>query len=257
MKVAVAVSRRINKERYMLAEELATKLALPLLTDITIKEIWQHGNYQALLLIENNKLKMITPNAQLFFHPSMAALRVDKLLEGGCDHLVEAMQLQEGMTVLDATLGLATDALVCATVVGNSGCVVGLEASPWLSLIVRLGLSEYQDKRANLTQAARHIQVVNTSNFDYLKMQADNSFDILYFDPMFTHPVAASSNMQPLREFACYKPLDCRTIQEAVRVAKKRIVIKENRHNELLKKLPLTNITGGKYSKICYGIIEV
>lgn len=257
MNVAVAVSRRINHERYTLAEELAKKLSLPLLRDITIKEIWQQGQYQALLLIENTKLKMITPNAQLFFHPSMSALRVDKLTEGGADHLVDAMQLTCGMSVLDATLGLATDALVCATVVGSSGYVVGLEASPWLSLIVRLGLEEYKDKRSELTQAARHIKVVNTDNLEYLIAQADNSFDIVYFDPMFAHPVVASSNMQPLREFACYRPLDHKAIEEAMRVAKRRVVIKENRHNELLKKLPLTKIAGGKYSKICYGIIEV
>lgn len=257
MKVAITVSSKAKSNQRDLAREYAQKLKIEYLPRESLELMLQKYDLQALLLLENAGWKLKTQEQEFFFHPSMAKLRIDNLAKGGKDNLLAAMQLQTGMKVLDATLGLASDALVCAYAVGDKGRVVGLESSKWISFIVERGLRECLDTSELLQQAANRIQVITQDHLSYLSAQADSSYDIVYFDPMFEHPLADSSNMQPLREFACKQELTLAAIEQAQRVARKRVVIKENRHNSLFAKLPISSICGGKYSKIKYAVIEV
>ena len=102
-----------------------------------------------------------------------------------------------------------------------------------------------------------NIQVVNQDYLTYLKQQPDNTFDIVYFDPMFRHPLTDSKNLNPLRQLADKDPLSLEALNEAKRVAKYRIVFKENSRSLEFARLGFTKICGGKYAPIHYGVLEL
>ena len=87
---------------------------------------------------------------------------------------------------------------------------------------------------------------------EYLYTLPADSFDVVYFDPMFRIPINASSNMEPLRPISCEKPLTEATVKAALRVAPC-VVVKE-RGQKLLEALGCTEILGGRYSRVKYGI---
>ena len=150
-------------------------------------------------------------------------------------------------------MGLASDAIVASYAVGTQGKVVGVEASPLLAFAVAQGLKEYATGRDEVDVAMRRIQVVHARAEDYLKTVPPNSFDAVYFDPMFRFGVQTSANMKPLRPLAYEKPVDAEVIRLAL-LAAPRVVIKE-RSEDFLRSLGCTEITGGRYSRVKYGII--
>ena len=77
---------------------------------------------------------------------------------------------------------------------------------------------------------------------------------MVYFDPMFRHPVQGSKAMEALRPLALEEPLDRTTVELALKVAP-RVVIKE-RSEYLLREYGCQEYVGGKYSRIKFGIIR-
>lgn len=200
-----------------------------------------------------------TGNGEYFFHLSMAELRIKNLLNGKHDHMVAAMGLAAGMSVLDCTLGLATDAIVASFVAGEDGLVVGLENSPIIAMITRLGLQNFvlePQPEHDITSALRRIKVENADYFHYLLALPDCSFDVVYFDPMFRHPIYKSSNLNPIRNLADNRSLTLEAVKEACRIARQKVVIKEAAGSGEFSRLGITTIVGGKYSSIKYGIID-
>ncbi len=200
-----------------------------------------------------------TSNGEYFFHLSMAELRIKNLLNGKHDHMVAAMGLAAGMSVLDCTLGLATDAIVASFVTGESGQVVGLESSPIIALITRLGLQNFAlepQPEYDITSALRRIKVENADYFQYLLAVPDCSFDVVYFDPMFRQPIYKSSNLHPIRNLADNRSLTPEAVEQACRIARQKVVIKEAAGSGEFSRLGITTIVGGKYSSIQYGIID-
>ena len=198
-----------------------------------------------------------TPGGEYFFHLNMAELRIKNLLNGKHDHMVSAMSLQTGMSVLDCTLGLATDSIVASFVAGSTGTVLGLETSPVVAFIASYGLQHFITDEQNITDALRRIGVKHTHSYKYLTTLPDNCYDIVYFDPMFRHPIHSSSNVKPLRYLADNSPLTKNTLKEACRVAKKRVVVKESSKSNEFTRLGIESIYGGKYSSVHYGVIEI
>lgn len=229
----------INRDHYSLA---------------AIKELC---NTDCILVFTQKGPILQTPQGEYFFHLSMADLRIKNLIIGKHDHMIAAMQLTSGMSILDCTLGLGTDAIVASFATGSNGYVTGLESSELIALIARLGLSEFQHDLLGITQALRRIQVIHADYCEYLALLPDNSYDIVYFDPMFRQPVYASSNFKPFRELADKRPLSLTAVNEACRVARTRIVMKEKRGSAEFERLGFTQIVGGKHSSIHYGIKEV
>ena len=197
-----------------------------------------------------------TTGGKFFFHLSMAELRIQNLKSGKHDHMVQAMNLQPGMSVLDCTLGLATDAIVASFVAGSTGHVTGLESSSAIALIARIGLAEYHHLLPDVTTALRRIEVIEADAYRYLKRLPDDSYDVVYFDPMFRQPVFTSSNMKPIRNLADKRPLAGETIREACRVARQRVILKEKRDSGEFARLKFMTCVGGKHSTIQYGIME-
>lgn len=197
-----------------------------------------------------------TPGGEYFFHLSMAELRINNLRDGNHDHMVAAMNLLPGMSVLDCTLGLATDAIVASYAAGEGGRVVGLESSPLIAAIAANGLTGFTGDRPEINAALRRITVVSADYNDYIATLPSASFDVVYFDPMFRSPVSTSSSMKPIRHLADHRPVSIAALAAARRVARRRVVLKEASGSREFARLGFATVVGGKYSSVHYGVLE-
>lgn len=168
--------------------------------------------------------------------------------------MVEAMALSRGMSVLDCTLGFGADAIVASFAVGPEGRVTGIESQPLIETVVGYGLAHFKAENWPIQEAMRGIRTVCADAFDYLKEQPDDSVDVVYFDPMFRHPLLESRSLSPLRTVANHEPVSEVMIEEACRVARRRVVFKENARSLEFERLGFTKIMGGRYSKVHYGV---
>ncbi|SDF55918.1 class I SAM-dependent methyltransferase [Sporolituus thermophilus] len=214
-------------------------------------------NVDHIIVVTRNGPVVHTPGGEYFFHLSMAELRIKNLRNGKHDHMITAMKLEKGMSVLDCTLGLATDAIVASFVLGKDGLLVGLEHSPIIAMVARWGLENFDAGDSEINGALRRIQVKQGNYEEYLIALPDNSFDVVYFDPMFRRPVYTSSSLRPLRYLANHNPLTSSAIASACRVAKRRVVMKEAAGSAEFERLGFKTLIGGKHSSIQYGVIDL
>lgn len=241
------------------ARQLAAELGVPAAErgKNSLPAIQAEYNVNNVLVVTKDGPVVHTPDGEYFFHLSMAELRIKNIINGKHDHMAAALGLTPGTSVLDCTLGLATDAIVASYVVGSTGRVLGLEASPIIAAITGLGLSSFVSDQPHITAALRRVNVVNADYNDYLPTLPDASFDVVFFDPMFRIPINSSVSLKPLRGLADSRPLNEAALREARRVARKRVIIKEASGSREFSRLGIHLIQGGKYSSVHYGIIEV
>ena len=257
-KYAVMLSRNARGSgAVQTAKDMAARLGVAYLDrphNQVLEEFMAAQALAAVIVLEKDGPRIHSEYGTFAYHPGMAEIRVQQLLRGAPDHLVQALDLRSGARVLDCTLGLASDAAVAACVVGPTGRVVGLEASLLLHFAVQYGLAHYECKTPLLTAALRRVEAVHAVAGEYLAACAADSFDVVYFDPMFRHPVQGSKAMEALRPLALEEPLDRTTVELALKVAP-RVVIKE-RSEYLLRGYGCQEYVGGKYSRIKFGIIR-
>ena len=206
---------------------------------------------------------------QLSFHPSMALIRLINLLRGGSDRYLEATQLEAGDSLIDATLGLGTDALIGAWAVGEKGSVLAIEQSSILAAFVHDGLNHFTELIPNaknkekqaawaaLAEAARRIEVRWGEHCEYLKRIPSRSVNVVYFDPMFRHTCNKSGSILPLHRWSDHNPVDHEAILEACRIARNRVVLKERKDSSEFRRLGFEILVGGRYSPVDYGVILV
>jgi len=193
---------------------------------------------------------------RLFFHPSLAKTRIAQFDLGKTDYLVRAMDLKQGESVLDCTLGLASDALVASHAVGEGGTVTGLESEQAVSEIVRLGMRSYSGHSGTVwNPVCSRIDIINANYRDYLKTAGDNSYDVVYFDPMFDTEISTSTEMNPLRDFANFEKVRRDDIEQACRAARRRVVMKSYKYDKTLDRLGFRRIPSKR--KIHFGYIPV
>lgn len=169
-----------------------------------------------------------------FYHPNAAAFRLKRLAKGEEDPMVEICSLKDGDSFLDCTLGLGADSLVAQYVVGN-GKVVGVEAHPVVGFIVREGMQSYDLNELPIASPMRKIEVVTTEATDYLKTLDDNSFDIVFMDPMFDEVIEESSNFTVLRDAGSHIELSTEWVEQARRVCKRGVVLKAHFRSSLFE----------------------
>lgn len=160
----------------------------------------------------------------LRFHPSTAHLRIMQAKKGAEDVMAKAMRLRQGDKVLDCTMGLGSDAIVAAWTAGVAGRVTALEASRPIYLAVDYGMRAY---RADLdvASAIARINRINARYSEYLRGCEDESFDVVYFDPMFERPVSGTP-VDSLRTWAVAGMPAREDLENALRVAGRRVVVK-------------------------------
>lgn len=253
--VTYARNARAGDRSIELAKLWANELNVPCIErshNESLDDMLAKHQLDVIIVVKNNRPTVHSPEGEFSYHQSMAYLRLLNIEQGKGDHLVTALDLKEGMRVLDGTLGLATDATIASCMVGSTGLVVGTEASKLLHFCVSKGLANFEADSPRLTEAMRRIETHNLTAYEYLKTCKPGDFDVIYFDPMFQRPVKGSVAMDALRPLSYHKPLDEETIQLALKIAPK-VVIKE-RAEYILRELGCTEFVGGKYSRVKFGI---
>ena len=193
---------------------------------------------------------------KFFFHPNMAKNRISLYRKSGViDPLIVACGIKPGDLFLDCTLGLGADSIVAAYF-SEGGRVTGVESSPIMAAIVKWGMKLYQHESPWLINAVHQIEVVNCDHYTYLSTLDDKSYDIVYFDPMFRKPLLISQALAPLRVLANHDPITEESLQQACRVARKRVLIKEQISSGEFERLGIKKIVGSNNNKINFGIID-
>lgn len=230
MKTVITTAGRPDAASLKLAAKAAGVLGYEIIerNKKSIARIQKEQNSAVLVSGANRyELFRIGMEKPFFFHPNSAAFRLKRMLNGETDPLIEAAQLGIGESFLDCTLGLASDSIIASYVTGDSGKVVGLEGDPDIAFIAKCGLHTFHSNSIELTKAMKHIEVVHTDAVDFLKNQPDNSWDIVYIDPMFSAPIEESSNFTPLRQVGLKTSLTQEWMEQAKRVCKRRVVVKD------------------------------
>ena len=257
MAAIVTTGRTISPENIELAQAAADRLQIPYVARRTAGLPALKKKYGAdfVLVAKQGLLMLETPGGELFFHPNMAHLRLKNLRGGDPDRMVDAMGLKPGMSVLDCTLGFGADAIVASYAVGPEGRVTGIESQPLIEAVVGWGLAHFNGDSPYILEAMRRVNTVCDDALHYLQQQADDSVDVVYFDPMFRHPFMDSTSLDPLRTVADKRALTPETVAEACRVARHRVVMKESSRSEEFARLGFTQTAGGKYSNVHYGVL--
>lgn len=222
----------------------------------SIDELLKTYDLEYLIVIETQRL-IIQGKTTLFWHPNMSVPRIKALREGNNDPMISAMKLRSGHRVLDCTLGMAADAIVASFFVGNSGHVTGLEANKYIAMLVKYGLQEYLTENKYLKEAFSRLNIINTNFIDFMNTQPKSSYDIVYFDPMFTYPLAKSSALNALRPLAVHDDIALEHIHAAKKIAKERVVMKQNRRSRKFETLSPDFICGGRHSSVAFYVWEV
>jgi tRNA1(Val) A37 N6-methylase TrmN6 len=185
----------------------------------------------------------------------MAKVRIAEYRKKGReDLLIQACQLNKGDSFLDCTLGMGADSIV-ASYFSETGKITGLEYQSEIAHVISWGMKLYQGNMHWLNQAINRVEVINSDHKKFLRQQGDQSYDIVYFDPMFTKPLLRSQPISPLRKLANHDALDKSTIKEACRVARKRVVLKTLLAGVEIERLGFQKLRGSKHNPIAYGII--
>lgn len=242
-----------------LARDAAARLGIPYVQRgrQPLPEMRAEYGVDYILVAKQGQLKLEMEGGELFFHPNMAHLRLKNLRIGKGDRMVEALGLQRGMSVLDCTLGLGADAIVESFAVGPEGSVMALESEPLIEVVISYGLAHALADNWPMQEAMRGIRTACTEALAYLQAQPDDAVDVIYFDPMFRHPLNASKGLAPLRRLADPSPVSPEVIKAACRVARRRVVLKENARSLEFERLGFPKIAGGRYSKVHYGVMEL
>lgn len=213
--------------------------------------------YEPIIVIGKERIEWYQHDKALpyFFHPNSSVFRIKRLMRGEHDPFCEATQLTEGQVLLDCTLGMASDSLVGSYIVGENGKVVGLEKSEIISYITNDGLKTDKQNIKSWTDITNRIQVKNVDYKDYLSEQEDDSFDVVYFDPMFEKQIIGSNGIEGLKILAEYDDITYEAIHDAIRVARKRVVLKDHFRSERFKKFGFHQIVR-KTSEFHFGYIE-
>ncbi len=192
-----------------------------------------------------------TQKGRFFYHENTAGMRTKNVSVP--DPVIRALDVRPGDSIIDATMGLGCDSLVIATALGG-GSLIGIESSVPIADIVKRGLNDYSYTSDALADAAKKITVIRADNIEYLRKCSDSSADTVYFDPMFTDTIETSSSMQRLKQLADHSPLTTEVIEEARRVARRRVAVKTRRGS--FGAIGFTDVIPSG-NTIIYGIIRI
>ncbi|OGT48907.1 MAG: SAM-dependent methyltransferase [Gammaproteobacteria bacterium RIFCSPHIGHO2_12_FULL_38_11] len=214
------------------AKQLSNELNLPL-TELSSQD------YAAFLIVTSEHLelkiiqkKLFTP---LFIDFLQGALNHRRHYGGGKNQLIAkavGIKAKQKPVVLDVTAGLGRDAFVLATL----GCDVTMcERSPIIYALLHDGLLRAQKEVwfQQLSLKLNHVDALN-----YLSKIADeNKPDVIYIDPMFpekTKSALVKKEMRILRDMVGDDADSEKLLQAALKIAKKRVVVKRARLAPLL-----------------------
>lgn len=256
--IKLTTTKKPSNNQLIMVEEIKEKLGLQYIErkNDSILQMLNKNECTHFLIVKKDKLIITDGNNDLFWHPNMSIIKIKAIQNGEMDPIIKAMDLQVGDSVLDCTLGFAADALVVSAFIGKNGKIIGTEANKYIAYLTQDGLQNYSEATEDMKSIMKRIKVINANYNDFLKSLDDNSFDVVYFDPMFKTPNMKSAFMNSIRPFAENSYLSLEIINEALRVARKRVVAKERMFSKELEDLGFKEFYGGgARGSIKYGVI--
>lgn len=254
----VTTGGRYNEQTLAKTKNIAMRYGLDFVMrrKRSVKELISRYNADV-LVVGNDGLRIATMTGRetLKYHPNFSMVRAKRLLNKKNDALVEAAELELGMSFLDCTMGLAADSVIASLVVGTAGRVTALEQSFILYLLAKEGLSTYDTNIELINDAMRNIETMHQNHTDYLKKLPDNSFDIVYFDPMFDEEIMDSQSLRLITEVTYTENLSQTAVTEAKRVAAKKVVLKDHFRSSRFNQFGFEQQVR-KASKVHYGVIN-
>jgi 16S rRNA (guanine1516-N2)-methyltransferase len=258
-KTIVTSSQRATGNAMNLAKSIANQLNLRFVprNGLSIAAICSTSETDNVLVVTEDQIKWCTKEGghSFFFHPGLSVVRIKRLLAGDNDIMIDTCQLKPGDIFLDCTLGSAADAIVASFTVGEIGQVIGIESEPILAFLIADGLKKVREF-PEIDQAAKRIEVVQGNHLDILRSLPAKSIDVVYFDPMFRTGVKQSDSLGILRGYANLSPLNPIAIQEARRVARRLIVMKERKFSGEFVRLGFSLIKR-ENTDLAYGVIKI
>ena len=179
-------------------------------------------------LIEAHGTVYVVGRAREALHSSGGAIHVhrgllaQKSAAGRAHPLIRALAPpgSHPTRVVDGTLGLAEDALHIASILRCR--VDAIEAVPAVYSLAESGLQ----RLADVLPAARDLRLHLAETESWLSEQATASCDAVFLAPMFAKPEAAAPGYASFRSVARHAPMTSRLVEEALRVARDRVVVK-------------------------------
>ncbi|MEI5907283.1 class I SAM-dependent methyltransferase [Bacillus spongiae] len=220
--------------------------------------VMQAYHQSSCLVVHNTRIELHIKGEKrpFFFHPNSASLRMKRILKGEVDPLLQVAQVEQGDTILDCTLGLASDSIVLSYAAGEKGKVIGVEGNEYIAFIVKQGLANWSSALHEMNLAMRRIDVIQENYMDKLVELPDRSVDIVYFDPMFDEAILSSDGIQSLRSLALHQKITQETMIEAKRIARKRVILKNHFRSESFSELGFS-VNVRKSSKFHFGYIQI
>ncbi|MFC4322757.1 class I SAM-dependent methyltransferase [Litchfieldia salsa] len=255
----VTTAGRTSPDMIKYAEVIANDLCVPFRgrKKQSVEEIQKILNDDIMVVGKNRiEIHMKSNSEPLFFHPNSAMFRIKRISKGDHDPFLKITDLSNGDTLLDCTLGLGSDSIVASYAVGNTGGVVGLEANRYVAYVVSKGLKEWDSGNKGMNDAMSRIRVFNKDHLNFMQECDDNSFDVVYFDPMFEEGIFESNGIKGLNNLAMKSGITASVIKEAKRVARKRIVLKDHWKSQSFQDLGF-EVVKRKSAKFHYGSISL
>ncbi|MBO8160252.1 MAG: class I SAM-dependent methyltransferase [Thermosipho sp. (in: Bacteria)] len=256
MKYIVTTSYRPTKEMVELARTLAKEYGVKYVNRRHVSEKLKNKEIDFYYVIDRNLMLSIKwNNEEFFFHQGIAKIRMENIFHGEKDYLIESVQPTNDSIIYDATCGLASEALLLANFARK---VVATEGSIHIFRIVQWGLANYKSNVDWINKAMKKIELKFSDYKEFIRKEKDETFDVVYCDPMFENPIYESNSINPLRGFAVYDSLNLKDIEEMLRIAKKRVVIKTYQKDKLY--INLKHMFDKEYvsrkSGVVYGVIN-
>ncbi|MBO8140193.1 MAG: class I SAM-dependent methyltransferase [Thermosipho sp. (in: Bacteria)] len=256
MKYVVTTSYHPTKEMVELAKKLAKEYNVRYINRRHLSEKLKKKEIDFYYVVDKDLMLSIKwGNNEFFFHQGIAKIRMENVNHGEKDYLIESIKPSMDSIVYDATCGLASEALLLAYF---SKKVIATEGSVHVYRIVKWGLERYTSNVEWINEAKNKIELIHANYKEYIRKINDNFFESVYCDPMFENPIYQSNSINPLRNFAVYENLNIDDIEEMIRIAKKRVVIKTNIKDSLYKniKFLFDEEYLSKKSGVVYGVIK-
>jgi 16S rRNA (guanine1516-N2)-methyltransferase len=236
------------------AREAAGRRGLPFVRrgNLSLAELAGEAGVDALLVLGAHA-SLWVEGVEERWHPGMGALRAKRLAIGERvtgDTFLAAARLRPGDLVLDCTIGLGADALVAATAVGSAGRVVGLESSPAIAAWTGEGFARLPG------EAASRVRVECADHEAWLAAAPDRAFDVVVFDPMFRRARPATPGFDFLRRLADPRPLARSSLDQARRVARRGVLVKDGTPGWDLARLSLAPLDGRRGADRLYAWVD-
>ena len=200
------------------ASEVAGRCQAPLVARQSLPKL--HAHARAVYVVGRDEEFVHAAEGRLIAGEGLMKL---KRVDGAQHPLIRAVAPVSGQTttVFDGTLGLAQDALHLSVVAGLR--VQGIEAQPALVCLLE---NFVQRARRRWGEAVDRIGVAQGDALTALRRLDVGAFDVVYFDPMFDVAMPSQPDFRVLRQLAREAPVDRAMLDEALRVARQRVVLK-------------------------------